>query len=71
MSPADQRVMRVPLPVTLIREMDSVILDGLGGYATRAEFIVDAIQERILELSVGVIEDAAPHRGRLNRRREE
>lgn len=58
MSPAGQRIMRIPLPVTLIREMDTVILEGLGGYTTRAEFIVDAIQERILELSVGVIEDA-------------
>jgi len=58
MSPADQRIMRIPIPVPLIREMDAVILEGLGGYATRAEFIVDAIEQRILELSVGVVEDA-------------
>jgi hypothetical protein len=55
-----QRVMRIPIPVPLIREMDAVILRGVGGYATRAEFIVDAIQERILELSLDGIEDAGP-----------
>lgn len=56
----EQRIMRIPIPVPLIREMDAVILKGVGGYATRAEFIVDAIQERILELSVESIEDAGP-----------
>lgn len=52
-----KRIVRIPLPVPLIREMDGVILSGVGGYSTRAEFIVDAIQERILELT---IEDAGP-----------
>lgn len=56
----EQRIMRIPIPVPLIREMDAVILKGLGGYSTRAEFIVDAIQERILELSVDSTEDAGP-----------
>lgn len=60
MSQVDQRVMRIPIPVPLIREMDAVILKGVGGYATRAEFIVDAIQERILELSADGTEDAGP-----------
>lgn len=60
MSEADQRIMRIPIPVPLIREMDSVILKGIGGYSTRAEFIVDAIQERILELSAGGSDDAGP-----------
>src|SRR5262245_42762858 len=58
MNKVEQRIMRVPLPVPLIREMDAVILKGLGGYSTRAEFIVDAIQERVLELSIGGVEDA-------------
>jgi hypothetical protein len=40
--------------------MDAVILKGLGGYGTRAEFIVDAIQERILELTISDVEDAGP-----------
>ena len=52
--------MRIPLPVPLIREMDAVIIDGIGGYETRAEFIVDAIQERILELTIEEVEDAGP-----------
>jgi len=52
--------MRIALPVQLIREMDSVILRGLGGYSTRAEFIEDAIHERILELTIAGVEDAGP-----------
>lgn len=60
MPETEQRVMRIPIPVPLIREMDAVILKGVGGYSTRAEFIVDAIQERVLELSVDGIEDAGP-----------
>lgn len=60
MAEPEQRIMRIPLPVPLIREMDAVILKGLGGYATRAEFIVDAIQERVLELTIGGTEDAGP-----------
>lgn len=63
MTETGQRIMRLPLPVTLIREMDAVILKGLGGYTTRAEFIIDAIQERVLELSIGVVEDAGPPPG--------
>ena len=57
MTDTKQRVVRIPLPVRLIREMDAVIINEVGGYSTRAEFIVDAIQERILELT---IEDAGP-----------
>ncbi len=60
MSEKEQRIMRMALPVSLIREMDAVIIQGLGGYRTRAEFIVDAIQERILEVTIGETEDAGP-----------
>ncbi len=60
MTDAGHRIMRIPLPVPLIREMDAVIIDGVGGYSTRAEFIVDAVQERILELTIGSTEDAGP-----------
>ena len=56
----NQRVMRIPLPATLIREMDAIIIEGIGGYSTRAEFIVDAIQERVLELTIEGVEDAGP-----------
>ena len=52
--------MRIRLPVPLIREMDAVIISGAGGYSTRAEFIVDAIEQRILELTVEGVEDAGP-----------
>jgi len=45
-----QRIVRTPLPVDVIREMDETILSGAGGYETRAEFITDAIRERLLEL---------------------
>ena len=55
-----KRIMRIPLPVPLIREMDRVILNGVGGYSTRAEFIIDAIQERVLELTIEGVEDAGP-----------
>jgi hypothetical protein len=59
----DRRIMRIPIPVALIREMDAVIIKGVGGYATRAEFIVDAIQERVLDLTVPGEEDAGPPPG--------
>ena len=57
MAEIDQRVVRIPVPVRLIREMDAVVIEGIGGYATRAEFIVDAIQERILELTIASSEE--------------
>ena len=60
MTEPEQRIMRVVLPVPLIRAMDAVIIKGLGGYTTRGEFIVDAIQERVLEMTVDVAEDAGP-----------
>ena len=63
MADQGQRTTRIPLPVPLIREMDAVILNGVGGYSTRAEFIVDAIQERILELTIDEVEDAGPPPG--------
>jgi len=59
----DQRIIRIPLSVALIREMDAVIIQGIGGYATRSEFIVDAIQERVLDLTVPREEDAGPPPG--------
>lgn len=60
------RIMRLALPVELIRQMDELILAGTGGYRTRAEFIVDAIQERVVELSISEEEDAgAPSAGTL------
>lgn len=60
MAEPEQRIMRIVLPVPLIRAMDAVIIKGLGGYTTRGEFIVDAIQERVLEMTVDTAEDAGP-----------
>jgi len=52
MSAIEHRVIRIPLPLHLIRGIDRLIQAGTGGYATRAEFIVDAIEERLIELTV-------------------
>lgn len=60
MAEPEQRIMRIVLPVPLIRAMDAVIIKGLGGYTTRGEFIVDAIQERVLEMTVDEAEDSGP-----------
>lgn len=59
MDPSANRVLRVALPVPLLRRMDAVILSGAGGYTTRAEFILDAIEERITEVTIPEEEDAA------------
>jgi hypothetical protein len=59
MDPSANRVLRIAVPVPLLRRMDAVILSGAGGYTTRAEFILDAIEERITEVTVPEEEDAA------------
>jgi hypothetical protein len=38
------------MPVALIREMDTALAAGAGGYTTREEFIGDAVRDRLLEL---------------------
>lgn len=45
-----QRIIRVPLPVDVIRGIDRVVESGIGGFGSRTEFILDAVRERILEL---------------------
>ena len=47
---------RIPIPGRLIRETGTVIIEGIGGDATHAEFAVDAIPERIDELTVALSE---------------
>jgi len=59
--PADERIVRVPLPVSLIRRMDQLLLKGTGGYQTRAEFIREAVEAMVLELSY----EPAPEEPRL------
>lgn len=49
--PADeQRVVRIPMALGLIRNLDRALVAGAGGYTTRAEFITDAVRDRLLEL---------------------
>ena len=37
----DQRVVKLLLPLPLIRQMDHLLLDGVGGFSTRNEFVRD------------------------------
>jgi hypothetical protein len=55
-SSRDQRVMKLVLPVPLIREIDRLLLKGVGGFTTRNEFVREAVESYILELT----HDAAP-----------
>jgi hypothetical protein len=48
---SDDRIVRVPLPVELIRRMDELVLSGKAGFQTRAEFIREAVEAMVLELS--------------------
>ena len=58
----NKRVIRIPLPVDLIREMDELIETGAGGMESRAELAREAIEAMVLELrhdvsdTVGVAE---------------
>jgi hypothetical protein len=47
----DQRVVKLLLPLPLIRQMDHLLLDGVGGFSTRNEFVREAIESYILELT--------------------
>jgi hypothetical protein len=46
----DERIVKFPLPITLIREIDHAIVSGLGGYSTRTEFFRDAAEGLLVEL---------------------
>jgi hypothetical protein len=46
----EERIVKIPLPVTLIRQIDEAIVSGLGGYSTRTEFFRDAAEGLLLEL---------------------
>lgn len=45
-----RRIVRIPMPAGLIREMDTALAANAGGYTTREEFIGDAVRDRLLEL---------------------
>lgn len=52
----NERVVRVLLPVELIRRVDRALLERRGGFETRAEFFREAVENMLLELTY----EAAP-----------
>ncbi|MBM7117945.1 ribbon-helix-helix domain-containing protein [Archangium primigenium] len=47
----DQRLVRVVLPMELIQRVDELLLRRVGGYRNRQDFIRDAVDALVLELS--------------------
>lgn len=47
----DIRVVRVPLPISLINRMDQLILEQVAGFESRAEFVKEAIDSFVVDLS--------------------
>jgi hypothetical protein len=52
----DARLARVLLPARLLREVDELVLSGRGGYSSRQEFMLEAIQNHVLEVRHGPTE---------------
>lgn len=50
---SDVRLARILLPAALLREVDQLVLSGRGGYATRQEFFLEAIQNHVMEVKHG------------------
>jgi hypothetical protein len=48
--PSEDRIVKILLPLGLIRQIDEAIVSGLGGYSTRTEFFRDAAEGLLLEL---------------------
>jgi hypothetical protein len=46
----EERIVKIPLPVALIRQIDEAIVSGLGGYSTRTEFFREAAEGLLIEL---------------------
>lgn len=46
----DGRLVKIVLPLQTIRQMDELLVSGLGGYESRAQLIRDAIESFVLEL---------------------
>jgi hypothetical protein len=47
----DQRVVKLLLPLPLIRSMDRLLVEGVGGFTTRNEVVREAIESYLLELT--------------------
>lgn len=45
-----ERVVRIVLPITLIRQLDEALQERLGGFETRTEFVREAVDNMLLEL---------------------
>ncbi len=45
-----ERVVRIVLPVKLIRQLDEALQERLGGFETRTEFVSEAVENMLLEL---------------------
>lgn len=52
----DLRLVRILAPSSLLREVDGLVLQGRGGYETRQEFFLDAIENQVLEVKYGSVE---------------
>jgi hypothetical protein len=61
---ADERVVKVPMRVDLIRRMDQALSEGRGGFTTRAEFVSEAVEQLLVEISY---KDAPPEPRRVDR----
>lgn len=49
--PSEQRIVKLLLPLPLIRAMDRLLVEGVGGLTTRNEFAREALESYILELT--------------------
>jgi Arc/MetJ-type ribon-helix-helix transcriptional regulator len=56
------RLIRVPLPASLVQEMDNIIRSGEGGFESREEFVREAVEAAVMEARYGIVQDqlAAP-----------
>ena len=60
----EDRLVRIPLPTDLLRRIDNLLGDRVGGYSDRTEFIRDALEERVLELTHSPLDEASGPRSR-------
>lgn len=54
---SEERIVKVPMPIELIRRMDEAIVSRRGGFETRAEFLREAAENMLVELN---FEEAPP-----------
>lgn len=48
---AEERIVKVPMQVELIRRMDRALSEARGGFTTRADFIAEAVEQLLVEIS--------------------